>query len=67
MFFAAELKESEKRMRNLAHMKKKDALQMLCFTQNKFGKDANGYINLSISRQILHLTQVLLMNRYSGS
>jgi CRP-like cAMP-binding protein len=54
MFFAAELKESEKRMRNLAHMNVKGRIaNALLYLQNKFGKDANGYINLSISRQDL--------------
>lgn len=54
MFFAAELKESEKRMRNLAHMNVKGRIaNALLYLQNKFGKDAHGYINLSISRQDL--------------
>jgi CRP/FNR family transcriptional regulator len=54
MFFAAELKESEKRMRNLAHMNVKGRIaNALIYLQNKFGKDSDGYINLSISRQDL--------------
>jgi CRP-like cAMP-binding protein len=54
MFFAAELKESEKRMRNLAHMNVKGRIaNALIYLQNKFGKDSAGYINLSISRQDL--------------
>lgn len=54
MFFAAELKESEKRMRNLAHMNVKGRIaNALLYLQNKFGKDTHGYINLSISRQDL--------------
>ena len=54
MFFAAELKESEKRMRNLAHMNVKGRIaNALLYLQNKFGKDSHGYINLSISRQDL--------------
>jgi CRP-like cAMP-binding protein len=54
MFFAAELKESEKRMRNLAHMNVKGRIaNALLYLQNKFGTDKDGYINLSISRQDL--------------
>jgi CRP-like cAMP-binding protein len=52
LFFAAELKDSEKRMRNLAHMSAKgritDALLRL---HDKFGLDEQGFINLSVSRQ----------------
>jgi len=52
MFFAAELKESEKRMRNLAHMSTKGrVVQSLLTLQNKFGVDENGFIDLEISRQ----------------
>jgi CRP-like cAMP-binding protein len=54
MFFAAELKESEKRMRNLAHMNTKGRIgQSLLTLQDKFGTDAEGYINIEISRQEL--------------
>ena len=54
MFFAAELKESEKRMRNIAHMNKKGRIgQSLLTLQDKFGTDADGYINIEISRQDL--------------
>ena len=54
MFFAAELKESEKRMRNLAHMNTKGRIgQSLITLKNKFGTDADGYINIEISRQEL--------------
>ena len=54
MFFAAELKESEKRMRNLAHMNTKGRIgQSLLTLHDKFGTDANGFINIEISRQDL--------------
>ena len=54
MFFAAELKESEKRMRNIAHMNTKGRIgQSLLTLQDKFGTDAEGYINIEISRQDL--------------
>ena len=52
MFFAAELKESEKRMRNLAHMNTRGRIaQSLLTLQEKFGVDDGGYINIEISRQ----------------
>jgi len=54
MFFAAELKESEKRMRNLAHMSTKGRIgQALITLQDKFGTDQNGFIDIDISRQDL--------------
>jgi CRP/FNR family transcriptional regulator len=54
MFFATELKESEKRMRNLAHMNTKGRIgQSLITLQDKFGTDAAGYIDIEISRQDL--------------
>ena len=54
MFFATELKESEKRMRNIAHMNTKGRIgQSLLTLQNKFGTDADGFINIEISRQDL--------------
>ena len=54
MFFAAELKESEKRMRNIAHMNTKGRIgQSLLTLQDKFGTDADGFINIEISRQDL--------------
>ena len=54
MFFAAELKESEKRMRNMAHMNTKGRIgQSLVTLQDKFGADTDGYINIEISRQDL--------------
>ena len=54
MFFAAELKESEKRMRNLAHMTVKGRIaNALLFLKNKFGVTPEGTINLLLSRQDL--------------
>ena len=54
MFFAAELKESEKRMRNIVHMNTKGRIgQSLLTLQDKFGTDADGFINIEISRQDL--------------
>jgi CRP-like cAMP-binding protein len=52
MFFAAELKESEKRMRNLAHMpvKGRIANAILTLTQ-KFGTQASGKLGIVLSRQ----------------
>ncbi len=53
-FFASELRESEKRMRNLAHMSVKgrvaEALQAL---KQQFGLDQTGVINVELSRQDL--------------
>ena len=49
MFFATELKESEKRMRNIAHMNTKGRIgQSLLTLQDKFGTDADGFINNEI-------------------
>jgi CRP/FNR family transcriptional regulator len=54
MFFAAELKESEKRMRNLAHMSTKGRIAYaLVSLKERFGLDANGYLNIVLSRQDL--------------
>ena len=54
MFFAAELKESEKRMRNLAHMTVKGRIaNALLFLKNKFGVTTEGSIDLLLSRQDL--------------
>jgi CRP-like cAMP-binding protein len=54
LFFAGELKESEKNMRNLAHMPVKGRVAIaLLNLQNKFGTDSKGLINLTISRQDL--------------
>lgn len=52
LFYAAELQESERRMRNLAHMPVKgriiNALQML---KNKFGVNEQGVLGIELSRQ----------------
>jgi CRP-like cAMP-binding protein len=52
MFFAAELKESEKRMRNLAHMNTKGRIAYaLLSLQNKFGIAEDGFIKIILTRQ----------------
>ena len=54
LFFAAELKESEKRMRNLAHMSVKGRVaNALLFLKQKFGTGINGHIDITLSRQDL--------------
>jgi CRP/FNR family transcriptional regulator len=54
MFFAEELKISERKMRDLAHMPVKDRIaQALINLQTKFGVNQDGYINLEISKQDL--------------
>lgn len=54
MFFATELQESEKNMRNLAHMTVKGRLaQGLLMLQEKFGHNAAGCIDIALSRQDL--------------
>ena len=54
MFFASELKESEKRMRNLAHMPVKGRVaNALLSLQTKFGTSPQGYIDIHLSRQDL--------------
>lgn len=54
MFYATELKESEKNMRNLAHMPVKGRIaQALVTLYDKFGNNADGSIDLNISRQDL--------------
>jgi CRP-like cAMP-binding protein len=54
MFFASELKESEKRMRNLAHMPVIGRIANSLLTlSEKFGTDAEGNINMTLSRQDL--------------
>jgi CRP/FNR family transcriptional regulator len=54
LFFASELKESEKRMRNLAHMpvigRVANSLMKLA---DKFGTSEEGYIDTTLSRQDL--------------
>jgi len=52
MFFAVELKESERRMRNLAHMNTKGRIiQSLINLNKKFGSDEDGFVDIEISRQ----------------
>ena len=54
LFFAAELQESERKMRNLAHMQVKGRIaQALLTLQEKFGRDPEGFIQLALSRQDL--------------
>lgn len=54
LFFASELKESEKRMRNLAHMPVIGRIaNSLLRLRQKFGTDASGNINMNLSRQDL--------------
>ncbi|GAA4730595.1 Crp/Fnr family transcriptional regulator [Flavisolibacter ginsenosidimutans] len=53
-FFAAELKESERNMRNLAHMPVKSRIaQCLLLLDEKFGHTPDGFLNISLSRQDL--------------
>lgn len=53
-FFANELQESEKRMRNLVHMPVKGRVaQALISLKNKFGINAGGFIDIDLSRQDL--------------
>jgi CRP-like cAMP-binding protein len=74
MFFAGELKESEKRMRNLAHMSTKGRIAYaLTSLQQKFGKDADGFLNIVLSRQDLasytgttYETLFKMMNEFSA-
>lgn len=52
LFFADDLQESERRMRNLAHMPVRGRLaQALIALEEKFGKTAEGYIDIHLSRQ----------------
>jgi CRP-like cAMP-binding protein len=52
MFFAAELKESEKRMRNLVHMSVKGRIANAIITlKQKFGVKPDGQLGITISRQ----------------
>ncbi len=74
MFFASELKESEKRMRNLAHMSTKGRIAYaLISLEEKFGTDADGYLNIVLSRQDLasytgttYETLFKMMNEFSS-
>lgn len=54
MFFAEELKVSERKMRNLAHMQVKGRIAIALLTlKDKFGIDENGSMNITLSRQDL--------------
>ncbi len=54
MFFASELQESEKKMRNMAHMPVKGRLaQALITLQDQFGTKNGGAIGIILSRQDL--------------
>jgi CRP-like cAMP-binding protein len=54
MFYARELQESEKNMRNLAHMPVKGRIaQALLTLKNKFGVNEQGFIDLVLTRQDL--------------
>jgi CRP/FNR family transcriptional regulator len=54
MFFAGELKESEKKMRNLAHMPVKGRIAYaLLSLQDKFGVTDKGCLDIPLSRQDL--------------
>lgn len=54
MFFAGELKESEKRMRNLAHMPVKGRIAQALLTMHaKFGTTEDGFLDINLSRQDL--------------
>ena len=53
-FFANELKDSERNMRNLAHMTVKGRVaQALLTLEEKFGNTPAGFLNISITRQDL--------------
>ena len=52
LFFADDLQESERRMRNLAHMPVRGRLaQALVALEEKFGKTEAGFIDIHLSRQ----------------
>jgi len=52
MFFADELQESERKMRNLAHMSVKGRLAMVIIQlKEQFGLNERGYVNIELSRQ----------------
>jgi CRP-like cAMP-binding protein len=54
MFYASELQESERNMRNLAHMPVKGRIaQALLLLNEKFGTEVDGSIKINISRQDL--------------
>src|SRR5206468_400675 len=52
MFFARELQESEKNMRNLAHMPVKGRIaQALILLKEKFGVNDERFLNITVNRQ----------------
>ncbi|MDP4245379.1 MAG: Crp/Fnr family transcriptional regulator [Bacteroidota bacterium] len=54
LFFADELQDSERKMRDLAHMQVKGRVaQALLALQVKFGDNGEGYLNIALSRQDL--------------
>lgn len=54
LFFADELQESERKMRNLAHMQVKGRVALaLLSLQEKFGRTPEGFIGFTLSRQDL--------------
>ena len=54
MFYAAELQESEKRMRNLAHMTVKGRIAIgLLRLKERFGVTPDGFLNINLTRQEL--------------
>ncbi len=54
LFFADELQESERKMRNLAHMQVKGRVaQALLSLEEKFGRSPEGHIGITLSRQDL--------------
>ena len=54
LFFAAELQESERKMRNLAHMQVKGRVaNALLSLQEKFGETSGGHLAITLSRQDL--------------
>ncbi len=53
-FFADELRESERKMRNLAHMSVKGRVaESLIILREQFGETEDGFINIDLSRQDL--------------
>ncbi len=54
LFYAEELQESERRMRNMAHMSVKGRLAYaLCLLQKRFAKTEEGFIGITLSKQDL--------------
>ena len=54
LFFADELQESERKMRNLAHMPVKGRVSQALFSlQEKFGVTVDGFIDIELTRQDL--------------